>query len=235
MKKLPLIMAIALGIATQVNAATITGNIKYEGKVPKFREIKMDADPICLTKHSDSVFPQTLVLGEGQTIANIFVHITKGIPNKNYPTPTEPLVLDQHGCMYTPHVSGAMVDQPIKILNPDGTLHNVHAVPKINAEFNLAMPKFRKEVTKSFSKPEMYIPFKCDVHPWMIAYVSIMEHPYFDTTEKDGNFEITNLPPGTYEVTAWHEKLGNRTSSITIAADDETQTVDFIFSRPDKK
>ncbi len=220
--------------ASSTLAGTITGNIKYEGKVPKFREIKMDADPICLTKHTDAVFPQTLELGEGQTMANIFVYISKGVPKKDYPTPTEPLVLDQEGCMYAPYVSGVMVNQDIKVLNPDGTLHNVHAVPKINAEFNIAMPKFRKEVTKSFDKPEMYIPFKCDVHPWMIAYVSVMEHPFFDTTETDGNFEITGLPAGTYEVSAWHQKLGTQTASVTIAAEGESQTADFIFSRPQK-
>lgn len=235
MKKLFLTLLILITFVATANSGTITGNVKYDGPVPKFREIKMDADPICLTKHSDSVFPQTLVLGEGQTMGNVFVRVSQGAPKKDYPVPTEPLVLDQHGCMYSPHVSAAMVNQDIKILNPDGTLHNVHAVPTINTEFNLAMPKFRKEVTKSFDKPELFIKFKCDVHPWMIGYVSVMEHPFFDTTEEDGNFEIKDLPAGTYEITAWHEKLGEKTASVTISADDETQTVDFVFSRPSTK
>ena len=189
---------------------------------------------MCLMNHEGEIYPQSLVLGEGNTMANVFVHITSGLPNKAFEAPAEPVTLDQKGCLYEPHVLGVMVGQPVKILNPDGTLHNVHSISKINPEFNLAMPKFRKETTKTFKKAEFMFPVKCDVHPWMVAWVSVMDHPYFSTTQKDGQFTIDNLPAGTYEVEAWHEKLGKQKINITVA-EGESKTADFSFSRPSKK
>ena len=216
---------------SSVDAATISGIVKYEGAVPKFKEIKMDADPLCMEKHTNAVYPQTLVLGEGSAMANVFVHVKSGLPGKAYAVPAEPVVLDQNGCFYEPHVFGVMVGQPLKILNPDGTLHNVHAMSKINPEFNLAMPKFRTETTKVFDKAEFMFAFKCDVHPWMLAWGSVMSHPFFATTKQDGKFTIDNLPAGTYEIEAWQEKLGAQTASVTVA-EGETKEVSFTFSKP---
>jgi len=217
-----------------VYAASITGVATYDGKAPKLREIKMDADPICLTQHTEPVYPQSIELGEGNTMANIFVHIVSRLPKKGYPVPSEPVEITQQGCMYAPHVLGVMAGQPVKILNPDGTLHNVHAMPKLNDEFNLAMPKFRKETTKTFNKAEFMFPMKCDVHPWMGAWIAVMDHPYFSTTAKDGKFSIENLPPGEYEVEAWHEKLGPQRTKVVLA-EGETKEINFTFSRPSKK
>jgi hypothetical protein len=124
-----------------------------------------------------------------------------------------------------------MVGQTVKILNPDGTLHNVHAMTKVNQEFNLAMPKFRTEITKVFDKPEFMFALKCDVHPWMSAYGSVMAHPFFAVTQKDGKFEIKGLDAGTYEIEAWHEKLGVKTMQITVTAD-ESKQADFTFAKP---
>jgi len=216
-----------------VQAATISGTIKYEGEVPTFKPIKMDADPICLTKHTEPAMPQTLVLGEGKALANVFVRIKSGLAKKDYPVPQEPLVIDQEGCQYSPHVAGIMVGQTLKILNPDGTLHNVHAMGKVNPEFNLAMPKFRTETTKIFDKEEFIIPFKCDVHPWMGAWIAVMAHPYFNVTQKDGKFNIANLPAGTYEIEAWHEKMGTQTQSVAVS-EDESKEINFTFTKPKK-
>jgi len=215
-------------------AATITGTIQYQGEVPKFKEIKMDADPVCLTHHTEPVYPQTLVLGEGNALANVFVHIKKGLAKKDYPAPPEPVILDQKGCHYAPHVLGVRVGQTLKILNPDGTLHNVHALCKVNPEFNLAMPQFRTETSKVFNKEEFMFPLKCDVHPWMSGWIAVMAHPYFSVTQTDGKFKIENLPAGTYEVEAWHEKLGTQTASVTVTGE-ETKEVNFTFSKPQKK
>jgi len=218
-------------ILSSAEAATISGTVKYDGEAPKFKEIKMDADPICLTHHTEAVYPQTLQLGAANEMANVFVHVVGGLAKKAYPAPTTEVVLDQKGCMYDPHVLGLMVNQPMKILNPDGTLHNVHAMTKINPEFNLAMPKFRTETTKTFEKAEFMFPMKCDVHPWMVAWISVMDHPYFSTTKTDGKFSIADLPAGTYEIEAWHEKLGAQKQSVTIA-DGETKEISFNFSKP---
>ena len=216
------------------SAAEITGTVKYDGAVPKLRPLKMDADPGCLKKHSGPVQPEFLVLGEGNTLANIFVKVKSGLANKQHPTPTEPVVMDQNGCRYEPHVMGVMVDQTFKILNSDGLLHNVHSLPKVNTSFNRAMPGAVKEAEFTFSKVEPIFKVKCDVHPWMGAYVAVMDHPYFSVTGKDGKFSISGLPAGTYEIEAWHEKMKTKTMTVTVA-DGETKTADFSFSPPERK
>lgn len=226
-----MVFAATMCFAVTVEAASITGTVKYEGEVPNFRPIKMAADPICLTHHTEEVFPQALVLGEGQTLGNVFVYI-KNAPKGNYPVPTEAFEVTQKGCMYDPHVFGVRAGQPVKFLNPDGTLHNVHALSKVNPEFNLAMPKFRTELTKTFDKAEFMFQLKCDVHPWMGAYMSVMEHPFFGTTAADGQYTISDLPAGEYEVAVWHEKLGEQTSRVKLEGD--TANADFTFTRPDK-
>lgn len=215
-------------------AASITGTAKYEGEVPQFKAIKMDADPVCLAKHSGDVLPETLVLGDAttKTLGNVLVRITSGLSGTNYPAPTDPLVLTQEGCRYSPHVIALMVNQPIKILNPDGTLHNIHALPKMNAEFNMAMPNFRKEMTKTFDKVETTpFPVKCDVHPWMGAWIVVMDHPFFTVTPPTGQYKIDNLPTGTYEVEAWHEKLPAQKQTVTLT-EGETKEMNFTFSKP---
>lgn len=216
---------------SSAQAATVTGMVKYDGEAPKFKEIKMDADPVCLTHHKEAVYPQTLQLGPANEMANVFIRVVSGLSKKDYPAPATEVVLDQKGCMYDPHVLGVMVGQPVKILNPDGTLHNVHAMSKINPEFNLAMPKFRTETTKIFEKSEFMFPIKCDVHPWMVSWVTVMDNPYFAVTKTDGKFSLNDLPAGIYEVEAWHEKLGTQRQSITIA-DGETKDIVFTFSKP---
>ncbi len=229
-----IIFASILLFYSTVHAATITGTVKFDGEAPNFKEIKMDADPVCLTHHNSPVYPQSLVLGDGNTMGNVFVYVKSGLAKKDYPAPQEPVVIDQKGCMYDPHVIGVMVGQTVKILNPDGTLHNIHAMSKENPEFNMAMPKFRTEVTKVFDKPEFMFPIKCDVHPWMSGWVSVMPHPFFATTPKDGKFKIDNLPAGTYDLEAWHEKLGVQKATITVA-EGETKEANFTFSKPAAK
>jgi len=227
-------LIILLSAVLTASAGTITGTVVYDGDAPKFKQIKMEADPICALQHKEAVFPQTLVLGENKEMGNVFVHLKSGYSKKAYPAPTEPEILTQQGCMYDPHVLGVMVGQPIKILNPDGTLHNVHALPKINAEFNLAMPKFRKETSKTFDKAEFMFPMKCDVHPWMGAWIAVMDHPYFNVTSSDGKFSLEDLPAGEYVVEAWHEKLPPRRETVVLA-EGETKEIHFTFSRPQKK
>lgn len=222
---------IATASAATAMAGSVSGTIKFEGNAPNFKAVNMDADPICAAQHKDAVMPQTLVLGEGNTMGNVFVYI-KNAPAGDYKAPADPVVVDQKGCNYSPHVLGVMVGQPVKILNPDGTLHNIHAISKINPEFNMAMPKFRTELTKTFDKAEFMFAMKCDVHPWMGAWISVMPNPFFAVTGTDGKFEIKNLPDGTYTIEAWHEKLGTRSASVTVSGG--TATADFSFAVPTK-
>lgn len=216
--------------ALQEGSATITGTVTYVGPEPNFQPINMDADPVCAEKHTEPVYPDTLVTGEGGTVANIFVQVKDSFAQGDYEVPAAPVVIDQEGCLYHPHVVGVMAGQPLQFWNSDGILHNVHGTPAQNREFNLGMPASLKEKSVTLNTPEEFVPVKCDVHPWMSAYVAVMTHPYFDVTAEDGQYEIT-VPPGTYTVEAWHERLGTQTSEITVA-DGESASVDFELDVP---
>jgi plastocyanin len=230
-----LIAAAAVSPGVAYAASTITGTITFDGKPPNLKPLAMDADPACAKKHSKPAPNEMLVLGSGNTMGNILVWVSKGLPSgKTWPAPKNPATLDQKGCQYVPHVQGIMVGQAYKILNSDGILHNVHALPKINRGFNQPMPGNMKETTKTFDKPEAVFQIKCDVHPWMSAWVGVFTHPFFSTTATDGKFTISGLDPGTYEITAWHERLGTQTASITVAAN-ETKTQNFKFTTPAAK
>src|SRR5688572_32281793 len=155
---------IALCATTLAAAGNLTGSVKYTGKVPNLKPIDMAADPACAKKHGAK--PQAneaLVLGSGNTLGNVLVYVKSGLPaGKTYPAPTTPVVMDQKGCHYIPHVLGVMVGQPFKVLNSDGLLHNVHALPKVNKQFNMAMPANRTEATEKFTKAEGVFTIKCD-------------------------------------------------------------------------
>jgi plastocyanin len=216
-------------------ASSITGTITFDGKAPALKPLAMDADPDCAKKHTAPVPNEMLALGTGNTMGNVMVWVSKGLPaGKTYPAPTTPVTIDQHGCQYKPHVMGIMVGQPYKILNSDGILHNIHTLPKVNSAFNKGMPATVKEVTTNFPKPEAMFHIKCDVHPWMSAYLGVFTNPFYSVTNTDGKFTISGLDPGTYEITAWHEKLGTQTATITVGAN-ETKSQNFKFAVPAAK
>ena len=215
-------------------ASTVTGTVTFDGKVPALKPLAMNADPACAKLHSKPVPAEMLVLGPGNTMGNILVWVSKGLPaGKTWPAPKTPVTLDQKVCVYVPHVMGIMVGQAYRILNSDGILHNVHALPKINRGFNRPMPATVKESTATFDKAEAVFQIKCDVHPWMNAYVGVFTHPFFAATGADGKFTLSGLDPGTYEITAWHERLGTQTATVTVAAN-ESKAQNFKFTMPAK-
>jgi plastocyanin len=225
-------VAVSPGLAGA--AGSITGTITFDGKPPALKPLSMDADPTCAKKHSAPVPNEMLALGAGNTMGSVLVWVSKGVPaGKTFPVPKTPMVLDQNGCLYKPHVMGIMVGQAYRILNSDGVLHNIHTLPKINTPFNKGMPPNLKEATTVFSKPEEVFHIKCDVHPWMSAYIAVFAHPFFSATSTDGKFTIAGLDPGTYEITAWHERLGTQTATVTVGASD-TKTQNFKFALPAK-
>jgi plastocyanin len=214
--------------------STINGTVTFEGKPPALKPLSMDADPACAKKHSAPVPNEMLALGSGNTMGNIMVWVSKGVPaGKTYPAPKTPVVLDQNGCVYKPHVMGIMVGQPYRILNSDGVLHNIHTLPKVNKQFNQGMPATLKETSTTFDKPEAVFHIKCDVHPWMSAWIAVFTHPFYSVTGTDGKFSITGLDPGSYEITAWHERLGTQTAAVTVGAN-ETKSQNFKFAVPAK-
>jgi len=213
-----------------LGTASIRGTVHFEGDVPTLKPIKMDGDPGCAKKHATQPKSEALVLGQGNTIGNVFLQVKGGLPAATYAPPAEAAVLDQVGCRYVPHVLGVMKGQPVKILNSDGLLHNVHALAKVNKIFNTAMPASRTEIEVEFTEEEFMFKIKCDVHPWMNTFVSVMSHPFFDVTDESGSFEIGKLPAGSYEIEAWHEKLGTQVLTAEVA-DGQTVELDFTFSR----
>lgn len=228
------LVAVLVWPGVAIAASTVTGTITFTGKPPALKPLAMDADPACAKKHGKPVPAEMLVLGSGQTMGNVIVWVSKGLPaGKTFPVPKTPVTLDQQGCVYAPHAMGIMVGQAYRILNSDGILHNVHTLPKINPSFNRAMPGTSKEATTTFAKPEPIFQIKCDVHPWMSAYIGVFTHPFFSTTSTDGKFTIAGLDAGTYEITAWHERLGTQTATVTVSGSD-TKAQDFKFAVPAK-
>jgi plastocyanin len=207
--------------------ATITGKVAFTGTAPAREQIKMDADAYCKGAHAEPVYTQDVVVNGNGTLQWVLVYVKEGVTG-SYPPPATPVTLDQKGCQYSPHIFGIQAGQPLKIVNSDGTLHNIHALPKVNAEFNIGQPFQKMETLKKFDKAEFPVRFKCDVHKWMGAYCGVFNHPFFATTNDQGVFEIKNLPPGNYVIEAWQEKYGPQTQNVTVSGS-ETKTVDFAF------
>jgi plastocyanin len=214
-------------------AATINGVVSFEGTAPANAPIKMNADPVCMKANSTPQTQETYMVKDGK-LGNVFVFIQDGLGGRTFPTPTEAVVLDQKNCRYHPHVFGLMVGQPMTILNSDPTLHNIHAIPGTNQEFNTAQPIQGMKTEHIFTAKEAktIVPFKCDVHGWMNAYAGVLDHPYFAVTGEDGKFSIKNLPPGTYKLSAWHEKAGTKTVDVTVAAKETKEDANFSFAAP---
>ena len=220
------------GAAGKVDAATagdVKGTVTLDGTAPKNEPIKMAADPVCVKENPTPQFQETYMVGsDGKALANVFVYVKDGLGSYTYDMPTTPATIDQKECRYHPHVFGMRVGQPLEIVNSDPTLHNIHAQPKLNQEFNNGQPVQGMKMTHTFTVKEVMVPFKCDVHGWMNAYVGVLDHPYFAISDKDGKFDMPMLPPGTYTIEAWHEKLGTMEQKVTIGPS-ETKEITFSF------
>ncbi|HKI06264.1 MAG TPA: carboxypeptidase regulatory-like domain-containing protein [Thermoanaerobaculia bacterium] len=207
------------------NAGSVNGSVTFAG-ADTDTPIAMDADPVCASLHTTPVDTNEIALKDGK-LGNVFVYVKSGLEGKSFPAPTEKKEVDQVGCLYTPRVQGLQVGQALAIKNTDATLHNVHALPTANTEFNQAQPQGLPPFDKTFDKPEVAVHIKCDVHPWMTSYVGVVDNPYYAVSGDDGAFSIKDLPPGKYTLEAWHEKLGTKTQEVTIAPN---QPVDVVFA-----
>ena len=213
--------------------STVSGMIMLEGETPAAETIRMNSDPVCV-KQATMTDTEYYVVGDGGGLGNVFVYVKEGLAGSYLKDADdfdedETVVLDQNGCRYTPHVFGVQVGQTVQIVNSDPTLHNIHATPAVNAEFNTGQPIQGMSMERTFDSVEVMVPFKCDVHGWMNAYVGVLDHPYFATTGSDGAFDIGNLPAGNYVIEAWHEMLGVQTQNVTVG-DGATANVAFTFT-----
>jgi plastocyanin len=223
-------IALTVALAFPAFGANLAGKAVFKGKAPKTENIKMDADPVCKKANATPVAKGDVVVSGKGDLANVFVYVKEGAKKEAIPADKPaPMTFDQAGCIYHPRVFGVRTGQAIKILNSDPTLHNVHAMPKVNPGFNMGMATKGQSIEKTFTKPETMVRVKCDVHGWMLAYVGVMDHPWFATTDANGSFSIANLPPGEYTLEAWHEKLGTKTAKVTVTEAGASAPVEFAF------
>ena len=212
-------------------AGTVTATVTFEGQPPAPDMITITGDPKCVSENGAPQRPdERIVVGDNQALQNVFVYVKDGLGSFGFPIPPEPVVLDQDKCRYTPRVLGVRVGQALQIRNSDPLLHNVRSNGVINQSFNKSTPIEGMSFNHTFATKEVMVPFKCDVHGWMSAYVGVLDHPYFGTTAPDGRVVLGNLPPGTYTIEAWHEALGTRTQQVTVGAK-ESKDVSFSFAR----
>jgi len=208
-------------------SASISGVVKFQGTAPRPTRIDLSADPFCAQAHSSSLSAEDMLVGANGALENVVVYISEGLGAATFPVPEKPAVMEQKGCQYKPHVLAMRAGQKLDVVNSDATTHNIHPMPNNNREWNISQPQ-GVPIEQVFAREEIAISVKCNIHPWMRSYIAVIKNPYFAVTGQNGNFDLKDLPPGTYTLEAWHEKLGSRTQKITVGAG-ETKTVDFAF------
>ncbi len=218
----------ALDRKEAAGGVALRGRVLFDGPKPERREINMTKDPTCIKLHGDKpVLSEELIVGDDGGVQNVFVYIRRGAPKVEYPVPDEVIELDQKDCMYRPRVQGMRVGQMLRVLNNDPVTHNVRSYPVRNRAFNFGQPAESGPRDRVFDSPEREIEIQCDIHPWMHAYLFVMEHPFFAVTDDNGNYSIADLPAGDYSLAIWHEQLGKQQRDVTVA---EHDAVDINFT-----
>ncbi|MBI1748769.1 MAG: carboxypeptidase regulatory-like domain-containing protein [Acidobacteria bacterium] len=212
-----------------MGTATVTGKVAFTGPAPEKTKIQMSSEPSCLSQHKGPLYAQEGEINANGTLPFVFVYVKEGAEKWTFPTPSNPVTIDQKGCRYEPHVFGIQPNQKLVILNSDPILHNIHTYAKENAPFNLGMPTQGMKFERDFKKAEMPpISIKCDVHKWMVSYAGVVPHPFYSVTGVDGAFTLKGLPPGEYSIEAWHEKYPSQIQKVTVG-DKETKELTFTF------
>jgi plastocyanin len=212
-------------------AGSITGRVRFDGPRPTPDVVRLSADAGCVQNGRNTAQSDAVLISSDGALANAFVYIKDGLdPAYTFDTPATPVTLDQKGCFFEPRVLGIRVGQPLDVGNDDPTFHNVHAMPRMNMEYNQGLTAGAGRLRRTFTTPEVMMRFKCDVHAWMTAWIGVVAHPYFAVTGTDGSFTLAGVPPGTYTVEAWHERFGTRTAQVVVG-DGQAQQVAFSFAR----
>ena len=204
------------------NAGTITGVVRYTKTPPKLVQIDMNQDPACTL--GPALYTEQYVVAKDGGFANVFVYVKDGLGNKVYAAPAQPVDIDQKGCRYIPHVVGVMAGQQVRFTNSDPTMHNIHMLPTVggNQAVDISQPPSGGPSTpqdeRTFAKPELMIPVRCNNHPWMQAFINVAANPFYAVSDASGHYAIKGLPPGTYTVVADQEALGQQTATVTVGA-----------------
>jgi plastocyanin len=208
----------------------ITGTVKLDGTAPKAKTIDMSKEPTCAQVHaSKPAITESVMTGPTGGLENVVVYISEGYTGSE-PAPSQPVKLEQKGCVYVPHVVAVGVGQKLEIINSDQTSHNIHPMPKTgggNPEWNKSQLGGAAPIEVTYTSEEVAVPVKCNVHPWMRAYIAVIKTPH-DVTGENGSFKLDNIPPGTYTLTAWQETYGTQTAKVTVAPG-KPANVDFTF------
>jgi plastocyanin len=213
-------------VVDPATAAAVSGVVKLEGTPPAAVKIDMSQDPACGTQPNFS----EMEIAKNGDLANVFVYIKDGLGDRGFAIPRQPVEIHQHGCRYVPHVAGAMAGQTVEFINDDETTHNIHPMPKDSRQWNEAQMPKAEPIKKTFDRPEIMIPIKCNQHPWMRMYLNVVDHPFYAVTGPDGRFDIKGLPPGTYTIAAVQEQLGDQDMKVTVGPR-ESKDVDFTFKQ----
>jgi plastocyanin len=210
------------------NGGEITGKIYFHGPKPQAHPIDMGKDSVCASLHTGPIYAQDDEVNADGTLPNAFVYIKHSSATLPSTAPRNPVTLTQKGCQYGPHVVGVMVGQPLEVINLDPTTHNVHVIPKSNREWNVSQQPGSPSVVRKFQQAEMMIPVRCNVHPWMKAYIGVVGNPFYAVTGTDGTFSLKGLPPGDYTIEVWTATYGTQERNLTVRAGEST-TADFTF------
>ena len=213
-------------------AATISGKVVYKSEVPPAGEIDMSSEPECAKVHSGPILSQRLLVDETGGLANAFLSVEADFEGLKFKVPSEPVAIDQLGCLYTPRVVGVQVGQQLLVTNSDPVTHNVHPLPRFNRESNRTQSAGSEPLLLPFRRPEVMIPVKCNRHSWMVTFVSVVPHPFFAVSSGNGAFEIQGLPPGKYTLVSTHERLGRQEMTVTVGPG-ESKSVEFVYQEPE--
>lgn len=239
--KITLMAVLAAGIPAALNAQApeasnsagdtgqISGLISFQGEKPSLTAINMGKDSVCGTLHNEPVLPEDGRVNSDGTLPNAFVHLRSSGTKLSAMPPRNPVVLTQKGCEYAPHVVGVMVGQPFEVVNLDPTTHNIHVMPKANREWNVSQEPGSPSIVRRFSHAETMIPVRCNVHPWMSAYVGVVENPFYAVTGDSGKFILKGVPVGEYTLEVWTATFGTQERKVTVRAG-ETTSADFTFT-----